>query len=148
MSLFNTRIEFLGSGRIKANVDTILFEDTYLTTTLSVSEAGHAELDGRFVNASILGAINELMDGLTDTSGLIAQNVLCYTESVDTASFVHTITHSLGTFDIMLQMFDENPASGPIANNMTICWTPITLNSVRIELDASASGHFVVMGCP
>ena len=43
MSLFNTKVEFIGSGKIKANVDTILFEDTYLTTTLAVAEAGHAD---------------------------------------------------------------------------------------------------------
>lgn len=148
MALFNTKIEFVGSGKIKANVDTILFEDTYLTDTLAVSEAGQADLDVRFVSNSILGALNELMDGLTDTSGLVAQNVMCYTESVDTDEFVHTLTHSLDTLDLMVQMYDANPASGPVSTNVITCWTPVDANTVRIELDAAASGHFVVFGCP
>ena len=148
MSLFNTKIEFIGSGKIKANVDTILFEDTYLTDTLAVAEAGHADLDVRFVSDSILGALNELLDGLTETSGNVNASVLCYTEGVDTSLFVHTLTHSLGTFDLMVQMYDADPASGPAATNIITCWTPIDLNNVRIELDAAASGYFVVMGCP
>ncbi len=148
MSLFNTKIEFIGSGKIKANVDTILFEDTFLTTTLAVAEAGHADLDERFVSASILGALNELIDGLTTTSGLVVNSVQCYTESVDTSLFVHNLTHSLGTLDLMVQMYDANPISGPVAVNILTCWTPVDTNTVRIELDASASGHFVVFGCP
>ena len=148
MALFNTKVEFIGSGKIKANVDTILFEDTYLTGTLAVAEAGHADLDVRFVSDSILGALNELLNGLIDTSGLVAQNVLCYTEAVDTPAFVHTLTHSLGTLDLMVQMYDANPASGPVATNIVTCWTPEDLNTVRIELDASTSGYFVVFGCP
>ncbi len=148
MALFNTKVEFIGSGKIEANVDTILFEDTYLTGTLAVSETGHADLDVRFISASILGALNELLDGLVETSGNVSANVSCYTESVDTAEFVHTLTHGLGTFDLMVQMYDENPASGPIAINIITCWTPIDLNTVQIDLDAAASGHFVVMGCP
>ena len=148
MALYNTKVEFIGSGKIKANVDTILFEDTYLMGTLAVAEAGHADLDVRFVSNSILGALNELLNGLIDTSGLVNQNVLCYTESVDSSLFVHTLTHGLGTLDLVLQMYDENPASGPIATNIVTCWTPIDLNTVRVELDAAASGHFVVMGCP
>ncbi|MHA2063077.1 MAG: hypothetical protein ACXABY_01730 [Candidatus Thorarchaeota archaeon] len=146
MSLFNTKVEFIGSGKIKANVDTILFEDTYLTSTLAVAEAGHADLDGRFVSASILGALNELMDGLTETSGNVATSVLSYTEGVDTALFVHTLTHGLGTMDLMLQMYDADPASGPVAVNVMTCWTPIDNNNVRVELDAAASGYFVVHG--
>ena len=148
MALFNTKIEFIGSGKIQANVDTILFEDTYLTGTLAVSEAGHADLDVRFVSNSILGALIELLDGLIETSGNVSQNVLCYTEAVDTSAFLHTLTHGLGTFDLMVQMYDANPASGPIATNIITCWTPVDLNTVQIHLDASASGHFVVFGCP
>ena len=148
MALFNTKIEFIGSGKIKANVDTILFEDTYLTGTLAVSEAGHADLDVRFVSNSILGALNELMNGLIDTSGLVNTSVICYSESVDTSTFVHTLTHSLGTFDLIVQMYDANPASGPVATNIITCWTPLDLNTVQIQLDAAASGHFVVFGCP
>ena len=148
MALFNTKVEFIGSGKIKANVDTILFEDTYLTGTLAVAEAGHADLDVRFVSNSILGALNELLDGLVETSGNVNANVSCYTESVDTPAFVHTLTHNLDTLDIMVQMYDANPASGPVATNIITCWTPLTVNSAQVELDASASGHFVVMGCP
>jgi hypothetical protein len=148
MALFNTKVEFIGSGKIKANVDTILFEDTYLTTTLAVAEAGQADLDVRFVSNSILGALNELMDGLTETSGNESASVQCYTESVDTSLFVHTLTHDLGTLDLMVQMYDANPSSGPVATNIITCWTPEDANTVRIELDAAASGHFVVFGCP
>lgn len=148
MALHNTRIEFVGSGKILANVDTILFEDTYLTGTLAVAEAGHAGLDVRFVNNSILGALNELLDGLITTSGLVNQNVLCYTQGVDTPAFVHNITHNLGTLDLIVEMFNANPASGPVAKNVFMSYTPVNLNTVRIELDASASGYFVVMACP
>lgn len=148
MALFNTRIDFVGSGKIAASVDTILFEDTYLTGVLPVAEDGHAGLDGRFVNTSILGALNELMDGLQTTSGNVNASVLCYTEGVDTSQFVHTLTHSLGTLDLVVQMYDADPASGPVAKNVITCWTPVDTNTVRVELDASASGYFVVMGCP
>ncbi len=148
MALFNTKIEFIGSGKIKANVDTILFEDTFLADTLAIAEAGHANLDVRFVSNSILGALNELLDGLVETSGNVDTSVTCYTESVDTAEFVHTLTHSLGSLDLMVQMYDANPLSGPVATNIITCFTPVDLNTVRIELDAAASGHFVVFGCP
>lgn len=148
MAFLNSRINFVGSGYISAAVDTILFQDTYLTNALGLAEAGHAGLDTRFVNESILGAINELMDGLTDTSGLVTSSVICYTESVDTPQFVHTLSHALGTLNLMIQMYDQDPASGPIATPIGVCWTPIDANTVRIELDAAASGHFVVMGCP
>ena len=148
MALFNTKVEFIGSGKIQANVDTILFEDTYLTSTLAVAEDGHADLDVRFVSNSILGALNELLDGLVETSGNISASVLCYTESVDASLFVHTLTHSLGSLDLMVQMYDANPLSGPVATNIITCFTPEDLNTVRIELDAAASGHFVVFGCP
>lgn len=146
MGLFNTKIEFVGSGKIKANVDTILFEDTYLTGALALAEAGHADLDGRFVSASILGALNELMDGLTDTSGTAGSHVLSYAEGVDTSLFVHTLTHNLGTMDLMLQMYDADPASGPVAVNVMTQWTPVDTNSVRVELDTAASGYFVIHG--
>jgi len=145
MALINGKLEFIGSGKIKANVDTILFEDTYITNTLSIAETGHAGLDARFVSASILGALNELMDGLTATSG--NNSVTCYTENVDTATFVHTLTHSLNSFDLIVQMYDVDPASGPVANNVITCWTPVDLNSVRVELDTAASGRFVVVAC-
>lgn len=148
MSLFNTKIDFVGSGKIRASVDTILFEDTYLSSTLAIAEAGHADLDVRFVSNSILGALNELLDGLVETSGNAGLNVLCYTESVDVPTFVHTLTHNLGTLDLMIQMYDANPASGPAATNVMTCWTPVDANTVQIELDAATSGHFVVMGCP
>ena len=148
MALFNTKVEFVGSGKIQANVDTILFEDTYLTGTLALAEAGHADLDVRFVNNSILGALNELLDGLIETSGNVDANVMCYTESVDSEEFVHTLTHNLGTLDLIVQMYDANPESGPVATNVVTCWTPTDANNVRIELDAAASGHFVVFGCP
>jgi hypothetical protein len=146
MCLFNSKIEFIGSGKIKANVDTILFEDTYLTGTLALAEAGQADLDSRFVSNSILGAINELMQGLTDTSGL--NRVICYAESVDSAAYVHTLTHSLNTFDLTLQMYDADPESGPGARPVIVCWTPTDADTVRVELDAPASGHFVIFGCP
>ena len=148
MALFNTRIEFVGSGKILANVDTILFEDTYLTGTLALAEAGQADLDVRFVSNSILGALNELLNGLIDTSGSVAQNVVCYSEAVDTPAFVHTITHSLGSMDLILQMYNANPASGPVAQNVITCWTPIDTNTVQVQLDAQASGYFVVFACP
>jgi hypothetical protein len=148
MALFNTKIEFVGSGKIKANVDTVLFEDTYLTDTLAVAEAGHADLDVRFVNDSILGALNELMNGLVDTSGLVTSSVICYSEAVDTAEFVHTLTHNLDTLNLMVQMYDADPASGPVATNTFTCFTPVDSNSVRVELDAATSGFFVVFGCP
>jgi len=105
-------------------------------------------LDVRFVSDSILGALNELLDGLTETSGNVDVGVKCYTESVDVSAFVHNLTHSLGTLDLMVQMYDANPTSGPVAVNIITCWTPVDTNTVRIELDASASGHFVVFGCP
>ena len=148
MALFNTKVEFVGSGKIKANVDTILFEDTYLTGTLALAQAGHADLDVRFVNNSILGALNELLDGLIETSGSVSVSVQCYTEGVDTAAFVHTLTHDLGTLDLMVQMYDADPASGPVAVNVITCYTPLTVDTVQIDLDASASGYFVVFGCP
>jgi len=148
MALFNTRIEFVGSGKILANVDTILFEDTYLTDTLAVSEAGHADLDVRFVSNSILGALNELLDGLIETSGNVNANVSCYTERVDTAAFVHDINHNLNTSGILLQMFDADPGSGPVSQNVVVCYTPLDDNTVRVLLDAEASGYFVLVGCP
>lgn len=147
MALFNAKLEFVGSGQIKANVDTILFSDTYIDGALALAEAGHSGLDVRFVNNSILGAINELLDGLIDTSGSIGASVQCYTEAVDTPQFVHTLTHGLGTTALQLQMYDLDPAGGGAQNVMT-CWTPVDDNTVQVELDAQASGFFVVLGCP
>lgn len=148
MALFNAKIDFVGSGQIRAAVDTILFEDTYIDGVLRLAEAGHSGLDVRFVNNSILGALNELLDGLVTTSGQLGASGPCYSESVDTPAYVHNIVHGLGTFDLILQMFDANPASGPGAQNVMACYTPVDENTVRVELDAAASGHFVVLGCP
>jgi len=148
MALYNSKITFVGSGTITAGVDTILFGDTYLADYLPLTEAGHSGLDTRFVNTSILGALNELIDGLVDTSGSITPGVSCYVEAVDAAQFVHTLSHNLGTLAITLQMYDADPASGPVATNVMTCWTPVDGNNVRVELDAAASGYFVVMGCP
>lgn len=148
MGLFNTRIQFVGSGVISAGVDTILFQDTFIDGFLPLAEAGHSGLDVRFVSSSILGALNELLDGLIDTSGSVSQSVQCYTEAVDTVQFVHTLTHNLGTLALQLQMYDADPASGPVATNVMTCWRPIDLNTVQVELDAAASGYFVVIGCP
>lgn len=147
MALFNAKIDFVGSGQIRAGVDTILFEDTYIDGVLRLAEAGHSGLDTRFVNNSILGALNELLDGLITTSGNVGASVLCYTESVDTPAFVHTLQHDLGTVDLMVQMFDSDPVGGD-ATNVLMCFTPVDNNNVRIELDAATSGHFVVFGCP
>lgn len=148
MSLFNTKIEFVGSGKIQANVDTILFSDTYLTDTLAVAEAGQADLDVRFVSNSILGALNELLDGLITTSGLVQSTVMCHIEAIDTPAFVHTITHNLQTSGLLLQMYDADPGSGPVATNVLTCFTPVDDNTVRVELDAATSGYFVIVGCP
>lgn len=148
MGLFNTKITFVGSGTITAGVDTILFGDTYIDGVLPLAEAGHSGLDVRFVNTSILGALNELLNGLIDTSGSIgANNVTCYTEAVDSPLFVHTLTHNLGTTALQLQMYDMDPAGGQ-ATNVITCWTPIDTNTVQVQLDAAASGFFVVLGCP
>jgi hypothetical protein len=145
MVLFNAHVEFVGSGNIIAGVDTVRFEDTFITTDLPVAEAGHAGLDARFVNTSILGALNELMDGLTTTSG--QSSVTCYSEAVDTSLFVHNLNHALSTFNVNVTMYDANPISGPAANNVIACFTPIDADNVRVELDAAASGFFIVWGC-
>jgi hypothetical protein len=89
MVLFNAQIEFVSSGVIVANTDTIHFKDSFITTSLPVAEAGHPALDSRFVNSSILGALNELLNGLIDTSG--TSLVRCYTEGVDAALATHTL---------------------------------------------------------
>lgn len=149
MVLYNAKIEFVGSGKISAAVDTILFEDQYIAGTLALAEAGQAGLDGRFVNSSILGALNELIDGLVTTSGNIGTGgVQCFSEAVDTPLFVHTLAHGLGTFDINVVMYDADPASGPVAQNVMTCFTPVDANTARVELDSAASGYFVVLGCP
>lgn len=149
MALFNTAIDFVGSGKINAAVDTVLFDDPNLTSPLPVTEAGQAGLDVRFVNTSILGALNELLDGLITTSGQAAQaDVRCYQEAVDTAQFVHTINHNLNTSGVILEYYSADPGSGPVAQNVVTCYTPIDDNNIRVELDAAASGYFVVFGCP
>ena len=108
MSLFNTKIEFVGSGKIQANVDTILFEDTFLTDTLAVSETGHADLDVRFINDSILGALNELLDGLITTSGIPRGAELFFTP-VSGTTFVmeHGLDSEVWAWDMWCT--DESP---------------------------------------
>lgn len=149
MAFYYAKINFIGSGQISAQGGPLAFKDPNLADWITLTDPGHSGLDGRFVNSSILGAINELMDGLTTTSGNVpAQPVTCYSESVDSPQFVHDISHNLNTFNLMFQMFDADPASGPGANNIITCWSPIDANTVRVELDVSASGHFVVIACP
>jgi len=145
MALFNTVIEFVGSGKLVANVDTILFDDTFLTSAIGVSEAGHAGLDGRFVSISIVGALNELMDGLTDVSGLVGSSVKAHVECIDAELFVHDITHNLCSFDLQVVAYDQDPQNVPgVATNVIVCWSPIDKDNVRILLDAAASGCFVI----
>ena len=149
MALQNSKITFVGSGKIEASVDTILFEDTYLTGTLALAEAGHADLDVRFVSNSILGALNELLDGLITTSGQVQSTVMCHIEAIDSPAFVHTITHNLATSGVLLQIYDQDPGSVPgAATNVNACWFPVDDNNIRVEFDAAASGYFVVVGCP
>jgi len=158
MAHYYSKIEFIGSGVIKSHVDTIIFRDANTSGEIRLTDPGHNNLDGRFANSSILGALNELVDGLVETSGIAlaasglaannSNSVTCYTEAVDTPLFVHDVAHNLGTFGVTLQMFDANPASGPGANNIITCWSPLDINTVRVELDVAASGFFVVFGCP
>tara|TARA_S200002703_G_C3789992_1_gene243784 strand:- start:621 stop:1103 length:483 start_codon:yes stop_codon:yes gene_type:complete len=158
MANYYSKIEFIGSGQINARGGPLLFKDPNLSDWITLTDPGHSGLDGRFNNTSILGALNELVDGLVEASGIAlaasgvaannANSVTCYTEAVDTPLFVHDIAHNLGTFGITMQMFDANPASGPGANNIITCWSPLDINTVRVELDVAASGYFVVFGCP
>jgi hypothetical protein len=149
MSLINSFLDFVGSGIIRANADSVIFRDTYLTGDLPVAETGQASLDARFVASSILGAINELIDGLATTSGLVSSpdRVTSYVEGVDTSAFVHNINHSLGTFDIAVTYYNMDPSGSPgVAQPVIVSYYPTSADDVRVELDASASGHFVVMG--
>ena len=158
MAHYYSKIEFIGSGQIMSHADTIIFRDANMSGELRLSDPGHSQLDGRFANTSILGALNERVDGLVEASGIAvaasglaannSSSVSCYTEAVDTPLFVHDVTHNLGTFGVTMQMFDANPASGPGANNIIACWSPLDINTVRVELDVAASGFFVVFGCP
>lgn len=158
MAFYYAKINFIGSGQINAQGGPLLFKDPNLADWIALTDPGHSGLDGRFVNTSILGALNELVDGLNVASGIAvaasgiaasnASSVTCYSESVDSPQFVHDISHNLNTFNLMLQMFDANPASGPGSSNIITCWSPIDANTVRVELDVSASGHFVVFACP
>tara|TARA_R110002094_G_scaffold201798_2_gene173202 strand:+ start:6154 stop:6807 length:654 start_codon:yes stop_codon:yes gene_type:complete len=212
MTFINSILDFVGSGVIRAGVDSVIFRDTYITNELPVAETGQASLDGRFVASSILGALNELVDGLNTTSGLVladpghtsinglsgiltltspngsiligdgpqaielsglftttsgalvqqhsadllilsglilptTASVTSYVEGVDTSAFVHDITHGLGTFDVAVTYYNMDPSGSPgVAQPVIICYSPTSANVVRVELDSSASGHFMVMG--
>ena len=149
MSLINSFLDFVGSGIIRANVDSVIFRDTYLTGDLPVAETGQASLDARFIASSILGALNELIDGLTTTSGLVSpfNRVTSYVEGTDTAAFVHNITHNLGTYDIAVTYYNMDPSGFPgVAQPVIVSYYPTGADNVRVELDSSASGHFVIMG--
>jgi hypothetical protein len=149
MVLFNTPIVFVGSGKITANVNSILFKDTFLTNALAFSQAGHAGLDVRFVSTSVVGALNELMDGLRTTSGTTIANgrVKGFVRGVDAQLFVHDITHSLGTYDVTVDMYSADPSGFPgVAKPTIVTYSPITTNTVRVELDSAASGFFIVTG--
>jgi hypothetical protein len=149
MVLFNTPILFVGSGKITANTASIFFDDTYLTNPLALSDAGHTGLDGRFVNSSIVGALNELKDNVVGTSGSIssASRVVGYVTGISTSAFVHNITHSLGTFDVTVDMYNFDPSGFPgTARPVIVNYSPTSANAVRVELDASASGFFIVTG--
>jgi hypothetical protein len=149
MIFFNTPIVFVGSGKITANVNSILFKDTFLTNALAFCQAGHAGLDVRFVSTSVVGALNELMDGLRTTSGTTTANgrVQGFVRGIDAQLFVHDITHSLGTYDITVDMYSADPSGFPgVAKPTIVTYSPITSNTVRVELDSAASGFFIVTG--
>jgi hypothetical protein len=139
MSLFNTKVEFIGSGKIKANVDTILFEDTFLADTLAVAEAGHADLDVRFTTDSILGALNELMDGLTDVSGSVGGIELFFTPA---SGIEFVMEHGLETDVWAWDMWSTDGT--PIASIMPENVYPSGNNHVAVELDEAASGRLVL----
>lgn len=141
MVLINQKLEFIGSGKIKANVDTILFEDTYLTDTLAVAEAGHADLDVRFVSDSILGALNELMDGLTDSSGVATSGTaeLLFTPA---SGIEFVMEHGLETEIWAWDMWCTDVL--PIASIMPENVYPSGINHVAVVLDQAASGRLVL----
>ena len=147
MVLFNTPNIFVGSGKITANTSTIFFDDTFLTNALALAQAGHAGLDGRFVNNSIVGALNELKDNVVGTSGSAVPRVLSYVRGVDASQFVHDITHNLGTYDVLVDMYSADPSGFPgVAKPTIVTYSPISVNIVRVELDSAASGFFIVTG--
>ncbi len=139
MSLFNTKVEFVGSGKIQANVDTILFEDTFLTDTLAVSEAGHADLDVRFINDSILGALNELLDGLITTSGATRGAELFFTPASGTTFVMeHGLDSEVWAWDMWCT--DEDPIAFITPENVY----PSGADHVAVVLDQAASGRLVL----
>lgn len=149
MVLFNTPILFVGSGKITANTASIFFDDTYLTNPIPLSETNQAGLDARFVNTSIVGAINELKDNVVNTSGSLgtAGRVVGFVTGISTSAFVHDITHSLGTFDVTVDMYNFDPSGyAGTARPVIVNYSPTSANAVRVELDASASGFFIVTG--
>lgn len=148
MVLFNATLQFPGSGKITALTDTIHFNDTFLTTALRFGQAGQAGLDNRFVTNnfnSVVGALNFLVDAVFTTSGNITTAVRQTTVAVDTPAFVHNLTHNLNTHDVTVDMYDTAP-QGLSGVNIIQCYTPTSLNTVRVLLDASSSGFFIVRG--
>ena len=149
MILVNTPLIFVGSGKITSNVSSIFFDDTFLTNPLAFCQAGHAGLDARFVATSVVGALNELKDNVVGTSGSIAAGgrVVGYVVGVDAQAFVHDLTHALGTYDVTVNMYNADPSGFPgVAKPVIMNYSPITTNVVRVELDAAASGFFIVTG--
>lgn len=145
MILINSTARFLGSGIIRADQDTVIFRDTFLTDELRVAEAGQADLDGRFVTDSILGALNELKDNVVTTSGQIGSNVMRFTAALDTVAFVHDVVHGLNSFFVTTALYDQNPASAPgQARPVLASVYPLDANTVRLELDNAASGFLIV----
>lgn len=149
MILVNTPLIFVGSGKITANVSSIFFDDTFLTNPLAFCETGHAGLDARFVATSVVGALNELKDNVVGTSGSIAAGgrVVGHVTGIDTSAFVHDILHSLGTYDVTVNMYNADPSGFPgVAKPVIVNYSPITTNTVRVELDSAASGFFITTG--
>lgn len=150
MVLFNSPIVFVGSGKISSNVSSIFFDDTFLTNPLAFSQAGHAGLDARFVASSVVGALNELKDNVVGTSGSIASStprVVGFVTGIDAQQFVHDIAHSLGTYDVTVDMYSSDPSGFPgVAKPVIVNYSPISTNTVRVELDSAASGFFIVTG--
>jgi hypothetical protein len=145
MILINSTARFLGSGVLKADQDTIIFRDTYLTGDLKVAEAGQAALDDRFVTDSVLGAINELKDNVVGTSGQITSSVTKFTQALDTVAFIHDVSHGLNSFFVTTALYDQSPASVPgQARPVLANIYPIDANTVRVELDNAASGFLIV----
>tara|TARA_R110002096_G_scaffold289124_1_gene483353 strand:- start:2821 stop:6261 length:3441 start_codon:yes stop_codon:yes gene_type:complete len=73
MAIINTPLNFAGSGQITASQGTIHFFDEFTGPTgIPFSELGQQRLIEFYTATSILGAVNEVMDGLITTSGLIS----------------------------------------------------------------------------